>query len=126
MQKHITLLGWLYIVLSSCGLVAALIVLVTVAGGGLISGDRTAIAVTALVGSTVAGLLVLLSAPGILAGIGLLKYQQWGRVLALVLGILNLLNFPVGTALGVYTLWVLLDDEMGQLFGVVPMVPSHA
>jgi hypothetical protein len=45
-----------------------------------------------------------------------LKYQQWGRILALVLAVLNLLAFPIGTALGSYTLWVLLNDEAELLF----------
>ncbi len=45
---------------------------------------------------------------GFLAGYGLLNREPWGRVLALVLGFLALLNVPLGMALGIYTLWVLL------------------
>jgi hypothetical protein len=45
---------------------------------------------------------------GVLAGYGLLNREAWGRVLALVLGFLALIHVPIGTALGVYTLWVLL------------------
>jgi hypothetical protein len=58
---------------------------------------------------TVLGLLVLAkSAAGFFAGWGLLNREPWGRALALVLGFIALLNLPFGTALGVYTLWVLL------------------
>jgi hypothetical protein len=116
MGKHIILLGWLYIVLSALGLLIALIVFTAVVGGGLISGDREAIAITSIVGSVVSGFLVLLSVPGIIAGIGLLKFRPWARMLALVLGILNLFNFPLGTALGVYTIWALLNDESTVVF----------
>ncbi len=116
MEKHITLLGWLYIALSAIGLLIALIVFTAVVGGGLISGDREAIAITSIVGSVVSGFLVLLSVPGVFAGIGLLRFRPWARMLALVLGILNLLNFPLGTALGVYTIWALLNDESSRLF----------
>jgi hypothetical protein len=45
---------------------------------------------------------------GIIAGWGLLERQSWARVLALVLGFLSLIHMPFGTAIGVYTLWVLL------------------
>jgi len=116
MQTHVKILGWLYIILGVLGILAAGIVVLVVAGGGLISGDRTAITVTTIVSLVIGGFLVLVSAPGIIAGIGLLSYQPWARILTLVLGILNLPGFPTGTALGVYTLYVLLDDETSHLF----------
>ncbi len=47
-------------------------------------------------------------------GYGLLKVRNWGRVLALVMAFLMLLDLPFGTALGVYTLWVLLPAEAGE------------
>jgi apolipoprotein N-acyltransferase len=46
---------------------------------------------------------------GIAAGWGLLDRRPWARTLAIVLGIIKLLEFPIGTALGVYTLWVLVS-----------------
>jgi len=45
---------------------------------------------------------------GLVAGIGLLQRESWARVLAIVVGIIGLLSVPFGTALGIYTLWVLL------------------
>ena len=58
---------------------------------------------------TVIALFVLAkAAAGFLAGWGLLNREPWGRVLALVLGFVALIHVPLGTALGVYTLWVLL------------------
>jgi len=60
----------------------------------------------------VVGAFLLASAVvGMLAGWGLLNYRPWARVLALILGIISLLHFPLGTALGIYTLWVLLPAE---------------
>lgn len=59
------------------------------------------------------------SAIGIIAGWGLLERQPWARMLTIVLGFLNLLDMPLGTALGVYTLWVLLparsEEEYRQI-----------
>ena len=48
---------------------------------------------------------------GLIAGWGLLDRQPWARMLAIVVGCLNLLDMPFGTALGIYTLWVLLPAE---------------
>jgi hypothetical protein len=48
---------------------------------------------------------------GILAGWGLMERQPWARTLAIVLGVISLFHFGVGTVLGIYTLWVLLPSE---------------
>lgn len=116
METHVKVIAWLYIILGILGLLAAGIVVLAVAGGGLISGDRTAITITTIVAAVVGGLLVLLSAPGIVAGIGLLGFHPWARILAIVLSVLNLPGFPMGTILGIYALYVLLDDDTSRLF----------
>ena len=45
---------------------------------------------------------------------GLFERQPWARIFGLVLGILALLRIPFGTALGVYTLWVLARERSAQ------------
>jgi zinc-ribbon domain len=61
---------------------------------------------------TFIGIFVLAKgAVGFAAGYGLLQREPWARVLALVLAFLSLINIPLGTALGVYTLWVLLPAQ---------------
>jgi len=58
---------------------------------------------------TVVGLFVLTkAAAGVLVAWGLLQREPWARILALILAFLALIHVPFGTALGVYTLWVLL------------------
>jgi hypothetical protein len=58
---------------------------------------------------TVIGILILAKAAlGFLAGWGLVQRESWARVIALVLAFISLFNIPFGTAIGVYTLWVLL------------------
>jgi hypothetical protein len=116
MEKHVTVLGILYIAFSLLGLLLAVIIFAAVVGGGLISGDSEAMAITAIVGPAVASFFILLSAPGLIGGIYLLKRRPWSRILVLVLGFLNLIEIPIGTALGIYTIWVLLKDETANLF----------
>ena len=116
MEKHITLLGILYIALSASCLLAACIVFTAVVGGGILSGDDTAMFYTWRVGTSVTLLLLVLSIPGFIGAYGLLKRRMWGRYLVLVLGAMNLVNLPFGTALGIYTFWVLLQNEAAKLF----------
>jgi hypothetical protein len=54
--------------------------------------------------------ILAFSAIGLIGGIGLLNREPWARTVALVAGFLELVNFPIGTALGIYTIWVLLSS----------------
>ena len=116
MKKHITLLGVLYIVMSFLLIGVAFVVCLVVTGAGIFSGDPCAAAITSIVASIVAIILVIIALPGIIGGIGLLKYREWARILVLVLGFFNLINIPLGTILGIYTFWVCMKDETIQLF----------
>lgn len=69
-----------------------------------------------LMGTMGAALLVY-SVLTIVAGAGLLMAQSWARMLAIILGIIRLINIPFGTALGIYTLWVLLPDQSNLEYG---------
>ncbi len=59
------------------------------------------------------GLLVLAIA-GLIAGWGLLERRPWARTLAIVLAVISLFNPILGTALGIYTLWVLVRANAEQ------------
>ena len=111
MQNHTKIVGILHAVFGAFGLLAAVVVFLAIAGGGLLSGDAGAMAVTALVGTVIAVFLAVLSLPAIIGGVGLINGKSWARVLVLVLGFINLLNFPIGTALGVYTIWALMKTD---------------
>jgi hypothetical protein len=51
------------------------------------------------------------SIAGFIAGWGLMQRQSWARILVIILAILTLIHFPLGTGLGIYTLWVILPAE---------------
>ena len=68
-----------------------------------------------LIGLCIAGFLLILSAPALIGGWGLIKGKSWSRVLMIVISALHLLSFPFGTALGIYGLWVLLNEQSRQL-----------
>ena len=68
----------------------------------------------------------MLGLPGIIGGWALYTERSWGRPVVLVLGVLELFNIPIGTAVGVYTLWALLRDpqEPSAIAANLPPVVS--
>ncbi len=102
---------------------AALIVLIVMGGAskllalsGVSDQDAaTAVPIVAVVGICVAVFLLVLAAPVIIGGWGLLNFRPWSRMLMIVLSVLHLIHIPLGTALGVYGLWVLFSDEGRRL-----------
>jgi hypothetical protein len=120
MEKHVTVVGALHIGFGALGILGAVTAFVFIVGGGLIggffSGEETVVAITTIVGSVIAFWAGLLSVPGIIGGIGLLKWKSWARYMVLVLAVLDLFNIPIGTAVGVYSIWVLVQDETAHLF----------
>jgi hypothetical protein len=123
MDTHVKVLAVLYILLSALGLCFALLIFFALGTAASIVGmsappEDAAIAVPILgMGATAVGIfMLLLSLPGFVTGWGLLKLRPWARVLGIVLAAISLINFPVGTAIGVYGLWVLLTRETERLF----------
>ncbi|MFQ5605886.1 MAG: hypothetical protein ACE5HS_21665 [bacterium] len=115
MEKHVSLLAALQIGLSIVGLFIAAIIFFTVVGAGVISQDEEAFFVTSIVGSAIAMFFIVTCVPGIIGGVGLLKRKNWARILILVISAVDLLHVPIGTALAVYSFWVLLQDETVKL-----------
>ena len=126
MQKHIQLLGVIYIAYHAIGLLFAWLIWGVLSSIGLMSGDPQAAAIMTLIGTVVAGLLLILSVPGVVGGVGILKGWWWSRYLVLVLGLFNLLHVPLGTILGVYTFWVLMQDESVAFFEADHNVTANA
>ncbi len=61
--------------------------------------------------SALGTVVLALSIAGIIAGWGLMSHAPWARMLAIVIGCINLIHIPFGTAMGAYTLWVLTPTE---------------
>lgn len=115
LDRHLRTLGTLWVIAGALFVIPGFVLM-------MLSGVvRVAIPAAEAVGRTVAplvlsmigGTLFIVAAGGILVGWGLLKHRPWARVAAIVLGIVSLLHPPFGTALGIYTLWVLLSDQSG-------------
>lgn len=57
------------------------------------------------------GIIFIVAIPSIIGGIAVLNEKKWGLTLLLVMGCLGIFSFPIGTALGVYTIWVYSKDK---------------
>ena len=112
MDTHVRVIGWLWIVMGVLGILAAICAVTIILGFGQVPNPRDANIATAAV-------LCVLIPGGILdliTGFGLLKFKAWARILSILFGILNLFNFPLGTAIGVYTLVIMFNKEAEPLF----------
>lgn len=116
MDSHVRILAVLFMIFGAMMIVGGLLLFGVIAGAGAISGERDAMLITGIVGTVIGAVFIILGLPSVLAGYGLHKRREWGRILAIVVGALNLMNFPFGTALGGYALWVLLNPETQPLF----------
>ena len=123
---HIDIAGWLNIVSGLFTVAIGFLVLFLLAGIGIAAQEPEATPILSVVGGFVFIFLLLLGLPGIIAGYGLLKRQNWGRVLAVIISVFGLLNVPIGTIIGVYTLIVLLTGDADKAFDAVAAKPSLA
>lgn len=117
MEKHVQLTGVLWIVYGAMSLLGGFIAFGVLFGLSFIPdmGHEGPIILRS-VGIGVGLLLLVLSIPKIIAGIGLLRKKEWARILTLVVAFISLLSFPLGTALAVYSIVILLKDDTIQLF----------
>ena len=134
MEKHVTIVAILHLAYCAMGLIAGIIVFAVFSGIGAIVThvpEATteeavgAAAILMVIGTIIAGALIIFSIPGILGAIGLLKHKEWGRILVLIVSFFDLLHIPIGTALGGYSIWVLFNNETLPLFRKVPPAPAN-
>lgn len=112
----VTLLAVLHFISGGLGLLAGFILFIT----GFIpllmmAGDAPAWVVLVLFffGAIIVGLFSLLA---IFAGVGMLRMRNWARWVTIILAILNLPAFPLGTVVGGLIIWYLLQDNVAALF----------
>jgi hypothetical protein len=115
LERHLRTLGILWIVVGVLFLIPSIIALAvgSIAHVAIPGSEGMARALGPLVLYLIGGSLLVVGAGGICVGWGLMQRQRWARIAALILGILALFHPPFGTALGIYTLWVLLSNDAG-------------
>lgn len=66
--------------------------------------------------TAVSWMLLLIAIPAVVSGFGLRRYNEWARLIALVVALVCVIIFPLGTFIGAYGIWVLLSPETEYLF----------
>jgi len=116
MEKHINVVAALQIGFSILGLIIGGVLFTLFVLLGNFIDEPDAQMVFGIIAQVVMVVLIILSIPGIIAGIGLLKRKEWARILTLILSVLSLVNFPIGTAIGAYSIWAMVQPEVIELF----------
>ena len=117
MKQHVSLVGALHVGFGILGLLGALAVyLIFHFVFGFVEDVDIAEELISFLGNTLSLIILFFSALGIIGGIGLFTYKSWARILVMIVSAINCLNIPIGTAKGVYSIWVLMQAETIELF----------
>jgi hypothetical protein len=112
LQRHLRTLGILWIAVGVLWIIPSLVLMGLSHAPHIMMGDEMfthAFMPPMLLSLGIVFLAI--AAGGILVGWGLMNHESWARMTAIVLGILAIFHPPFGTALGIYTLWVLLPAD---------------
>ncbi len=133
MEKHIKLVAVLNIVYRCTIIIGSIVLFILAALFGRLmeflerTGDlradevpRELLDIVPILLVVIGAIIALVSVVAIIGSLGVMKRQEWGRITLIVVSFFNLLHVPLGTALGVYTLWVLFNDEIVKIFNPVP------
>ncbi len=123
MQTHVKVLAVIYLAFGGLMLCGALFLgLGSGVAAGIVGASADpedaaiAIPILGIAGTALAVFLGLFSLPSLITGYGLLHYKPWARIVGIILSAISLINIPIGTVIGAYGLWVLLNKDTEQLF----------
>jgi hypothetical protein len=125
MEKHVTAVAILHIGSSIIGIIVGIFLFTLLGFLGRFVVEEEAHFILPLIALFVGGGLIAISIAGIIGGLGLLKHKEWARIMILVLSAISLINIPIGTAIGAYSIWALVQDETTRLFQP-QLVPASA
>jgi hypothetical protein len=112
--------------LGICGLLSIPLIVGASTAAARAEGGPLATAIVSTVMVIASGWLFLVGIANVVIGWGLWKQHEWGRIGAMVLAVLRLLSFPVGTAIGALTLWYLLREDVKAEFRPQPAASEPA
>ena len=127
-HNHIRLVSLLTVVEGVIGMIPTLVMLLVALGlfgGGMFSRNPVEMVTAGGIVAIVAACMMILGLPALVAGFGLLARKPWARPLTLVIAVLNLFAFPIGTVFGIYQFWVLaMNEETVAAYKLASDTPS--
>jgi hypothetical protein len=115
MLQHIKILGILFLVRGILSTALGLILFTIFRSGAIIFGDYRVQTIVSIVVTVIAIIALVRGIPDIICGAGLLAQRKWSRVFGIIMAVISIFEVPIGTALGIYGLWVLFKPETQQL-----------
>lgn len=116
MQKNINIVAALQIGLSIFNLLIAFLIFTVLKVVGGFVDDANGSTILSLIADILAIVFIIISLPGILAGMGLYKRKEWARILTIILSVIELFSFPFGTAIGIFSIWAMIQPETVAAF----------
>jgi len=121
MKKHVTIVGALQIGFSILWLIGAIVIFFVFNIAKEVIPQEEDVPefvfrILDILGIFLPVFLGTVSCLGLIGGIALLAYKGWGRILTIVVSALGCFNIPIGTLIGVYSIWVLMQDDTVKLF----------
>jgi hypothetical protein len=117
MKQHVSFVGALHVGFGIFGLLGALAVYIIFNfANSMVDSEPIANQVLTFLGGSLSLLILFFSCLGIIGGIGLFTYKPWARILVMIVSAINCLNIPIGTAKGIYSIWVLMQRETIEMF----------
>ncbi len=105
-RTHQKILGAIFIAYCSINLIGGLMLLAAMNIAGIFVNEVDVLQVISVFSRLIGGILLVSSIPGIIAGIGYVQEKDWAKNLGLIIGIVYLLFIPIGTVIGIYTIWL--------------------
>ncbi len=119
MKQHVSFVGAIHVGFGILGLLGALAIYISFKFAfSFVDHEPIAQQVLSFVGDTLSIIVMFFSVLGIVGGIGLFSYKSWARILVMIVSAINCLNVPIGTAKGIYSIWVLMQPETQELFDI--------
>ena len=117
MKKHVTAVGAIQIGFGILGLIGALTVFFALNfAKSVVGNEDVPQMVLGFLSISLPLLIGFMSTLGLVGGIALLSYKNWARILVMIVAAMGCLAIPIGTLIGVYSIWALMQDDTIKLF----------
>jgi len=121
MKKHVTVVGAIQIGAGILGLIGALTVFFALNfAKGMVGDDDVPTVVLGFLSISLPILIGFMATLSLVGGIALLSFKSWARILVMIVSVMGCFFIPIGTLIGVYSIWTLMQDDTIKLFKLQP------
>jgi hypothetical protein len=121
MKKHVTVVGAIQIGAGIIGFIGALTVFFALSfAKGMVGDDDVPTVVLSFLSISLPILIGFMATLSLVGGIALLSFKSWARILVMIVSVIGCLFIPIGTLVGVYSIWTLMQDDTIKLFKPQP------